>query len=259
MTINIPRFGHSCNPRKNVIGEIELIADMDFDFAEIAMEAPNEPSLLWKHRNSIRNALKKYNIFATAHAPLATDLGHFLEPARRLWVEQSLRIIEIAEKIGIKKINFHANYSSLIVENDELKKLILANHVKSLKALTKYDVQILLENTHETLNDFRCIATSVKNLFVTIDVGHAFIHGGNAMIRKYIRSFSNISHMHVHDNRGNMDQHLAIGQGKIDFHAVVKELKRIQFGGTMALEVFTKNRAFAKLSLNKIKKIWLAS
>lgn len=258
--MSFPKFGHSCDPRKGVIGEIELIADMGFDFAEITMEGPyGNPDALWKHRGSIRNALKKYGIFATAHAPLTIDLGNFLEPARRLWTEQSMRIIEIASKIGVRKLNFHANYSSLIVENAALKDLILKNHIKSLKELTssKCDVQILLENTHESLKDFRYITGNIRNLFITIDVGHAFIHGGNAMIRRYLK-LPNISHLHVHDNNGSLDDHLALGQGKIDFRLLITELKRIEFNGTMTLEVFTKNRAFAKMSLNKIKKLWLS-
>lgn len=260
MNGTLPKFGNSCNPRKGVISEIETIADMGFDFAELTMEAPNGPSTLWKHRNSIKNALKKYGIFATAHAPLAIDLGNFIEPARHLWIEQSLRIIAMAKKIGVEKINFHANYSSLIIESPALKDIILENHVKSLKILAdaspKYDVKILLENTHETLKNFCYIAAGIKRLFVTLDVGHAFIYGGNAMIRRYIKTFDNISHLHLHDNNGERDEHLAIGHGKIDFPALAAELKKRGFDGTATLEVFTRNRALAKVSLNKIKKIW---
>lgn len=256
----IPKFGHSCDPRKSVLSEIEIIADMGFDFAEITMEAPHgDPAHLWKQRNKIKTALMEYNVFATAHAPLALDLGNFFEPVRRLWLEHSRKIIKMAEKIGIEKINFHANYSSLIIKNAALKKLILENHVRSFKVLTatasKYNVQILVENTHESLRDFVHIAKG-KNLFVTLDVGHAFMHGGDALIKRYIKTFPNISHLHVHDNNGKRDEHLAIGQGKIDFPLLVMELKRSGFDGTTTLEVFTKNRALAKVSLNKLKKMW---
>lgn len=260
--MTLPQFGHSCDPRKDVIEEIELIADMGFDYAELTMEAPHgDPLLLWKRRGRIKNALKKCGVFATAHAPLVTDLGHFFEPARKLWVEQSKKIIEIAAKTGIRKINFHANYSSLIISSAALKELILKNHVKSFGVLAKTGkrrgVVILLENTHESFKNFRYI-TGVKNLFITLDVGHAFMHGGNALIAKYIRTFGNISHIHAHDNNGKRDEHLTIGSGKINFPLVVKELKSAGFSGTVTLEVFAKNRALAKTSLNKLKKMWLA-
>jgi len=255
------QFGHSCSPHKAVTDEIELIAGMGFDFAEITMDGEGNLKALWKQRANIKNALKRHNIFATAHAPLAVDVGNFLEPVQRLWVDQSIKIIQIADKIGIKKINFHANYSSLIIPSRELKELILRNHVKSLKTLTavasKYNIQLLLENTHETLKDFHYITSGVKKLYVNIDVGHAFIGGGNAMIKKYIRTISNISHVHVHDNNGKRDEHLAVGHGRINFTVIGAELKKIGFDGTVTLEVFEKNRALAKTSLAKIKRLWL--
>ncbi|MBI3190620.1 sugar phosphate isomerase/epimerase [archaeon] len=41
------------------------------------------------------------------------------------------------------------------------------------------------------------------------------------------------------DVNGAYDEHLPIGKGKINFETVVKELKKIKYGGTMTFEVFT--------------------
>ncbi len=251
------KFGLSCNPDKRIESEIELISGMGFDFAEITMEEPfGSAKELRKSRNAIKNALKSEGIFATAHAPLETDLGNGSEAERRFWIEQANKMLKTAAAIGIMKINFHANWASAL--EGASRKQIISNHEKSFRAL-RSGVQLLLENTHEPLKDMLGIVASVKELHSTIDVGHAFMHGGNRMITAYIRNVPKISHLHAHDNNGADDEHLPIGCGKINFSSLVKELKRTGFDGTIALEVFSKNRALAKMSLGKMKKMWLSS
>lgn len=258
----IPKFGNSTNPRKEILSDIETIAGMGFDFAEIVMEAPQAGAeILVKKAGRIRKTIEKNGLFATAHAPAAADLGHFYQPVRDAWIEQSKKTISVSAKIGIKKLNFHANYASLLVKNSELKEIILENHVESFKNIVnyarKFGIEILLENTVESAKDMEYITERVRGLSVNVDIGHAFIGGGNKAIINFIRVFKdNLSHLHFHDNNGKHDEHLSVGQGKINFIPIVKELKKIDYSSTINFEVFTKNRAYAKHSMNIFKKMW---
>ena len=58
------------------------------------------------------------------------------------------------------------------------------------------------------------------NIGITLDIGHANLMG-------LIDEFLNIEfiHVHAHDNFGESDEHLPIGQGLIDWKNVVKGLK----------------------------------
>ncbi|MBI2076253.1 MAG: sugar phosphate isomerase/epimerase [Candidatus Aenigmarchaeota archaeon] len=258
----LPKLGNSTNPRKEIVGDIETIAGMGFDFAELVMEAPQgSAEILNKKANSVRKTIEKNSLFATAHAPASADLGHFYQPVRDAWIEQSKKIVLLSDKIGVKKLNFHANYSSLIVKNSDLKEIILDNHVESFSAIVhyarKFGIEILLENTIETAKDVAYIAERVKGLRINVDVGHAFIGGGNKAVINFIKTFrDNLSHLHFHDNNGRRDDHLSIGQGKINFPLIVKELQKTDYSNTINFEVFTKNRAYAKHSMNIFKKMW---
>ena len=59
-----------------------------------------------------------------------------------------------------------------------------------------------------------------------------------------IDSFSaRIDHLHISDNFGRRDDHLAVGDGGLDFRALAKALQRIEYDGTVTLEVFTGKRS----------------
>ncbi len=94
--------------------------------------------------------------------------------------------------------------------------------------------------------------------YVHLDIPHAFTSGGMASIIEYINTFRDkIIHIHWHDNHGNRDEHLPIGEGFIDDQIAVKALEEIDYDRTITLEVFT-NSNDAKLSADKLRTMWSA-
>ena len=77
---------------------------------------------------------------------------------------------------------------------------------------------------------------------VTIDTGHMHFHNGEAFkpygsLGGLIQRFhKKIAHLHVHDYDGDLD-HIAIGGGNIDFPDIMEALRRIQFQGSLCLEI----------------------
>ncbi len=71
-------------------------------------------------------------------------------------------------------------------------------------------------------------------LGLALDVGHANL---NNQIYRFMETFSQkIIHAHVHDNNGDRDSHLGIGEGNIDWVKVISNLKRIDYKGTLIIE-----------------------
>ena len=62
-------------------------------------------------------------------------------------------------------------------------------------------------------------------------------------------------HIHMHDNHGIQDEHLPLGEGKMDVRKVVKLLKEYSYGKTVTFEVFT-SRADAARSKDLFRKLW---
>lgn len=85
----------------------------------------------------------------------------------------------------------------------------------------------------------------------TLDFGHAFVEGcttepseglgpggpeaGTTRLRSYQTVLDRIVHLHLHDNDGRADQHLALGEGRIDWQSHASFLSA--FGGTACLEI----------------------
>jgi sugar phosphate isomerase/epimerase len=173
------------------------------------------------------------------------------------------REIKTAKKLGVDLINFHANINGIFY--GEKRKAVLDNMIKSLREIVnqaqKYKVDVILENVPlsngiHNLDEFNYIIGNVSKLFVRLDVLHAFTSGGMASVIDYIKTFRDkIIHIHWHDNRGQKDEHLLIGEGFIDHQNAVKALKHIGHDRTITLEVFTTDDD-AKSSAEKLMDRW---
>lgn len=261
------KFGNLTNPTNDVLKEIKIIKRLGLDFVEINLEWPcGEPEILKREKCEILGLLKKFNLFAIAHTAYWIDLSSPDEFVRKSWIEESKRKIDIAYELGIKKVNFHTHSRFITPFYEKRKEIILDNFVKSLKILVRYakarKIRIILENAAEDkeirdFEDFKYIARKVPEVGIHLDVGHAFICGGMNNIKNYIFTFKDrIDHVHMHDNHGNFDEHLSIGNGSINFAEVVRWLKKIRYDKTITFEVFTKNRSDVRKSMLKIKKLW---
>jgi sugar phosphate isomerase/epimerase len=78
------------------------------------------------------------------------------------------------------------------------------------------------------------------NVGICIDVGHAHLSkdAGETPVFAYLERYADaIVHLHLHDNAGERDDHLAFGEGTIDWGGVVAALAVGGYSGTAILEV----------------------
>jgi sugar phosphate isomerase/epimerase len=81
---------------------------------------------------------------------------------------------------------------------------------------------------------------AATNFAVCLDIGHAFLSedAGPDPIRGYAERYADVLiHLHLHDNGGIEDDHLPVGEGRIDWGTVCRVLKEIGFAGTGVCEV----------------------
>ncbi|MBC8140638.1 MAG: sugar phosphate isomerase/epimerase, partial [Armatimonadetes bacterium] len=65
-----------------------------------------------------------------------------------------------------------------------------------------------------------------------------------------------LCHVHVSDNKGKSDDHLAIGAGTIDWKRELKTLKTSGYDGTITLETFYGDAELVRYSLTKVREMW---
>lgn len=260
----MPSFGLLTNPSNEILSEINKIYELGFDYVEIAIEGPEgNPKLIDRNKIEITRLVRKFNQKPIGHTAYWIDLCSDYEYIRQAWILEAMREIRTARKLGIDLINVHANLNGMFYA--EKRQVLLDNMIKSLQKLTKYaerfNIKVMLENVPlsngiHSVNEFKYIVDNVDSLLVHLDIPHAFTSGGMKSILDYISIFNDrIIHIHWHDNHGTKDEHLAIGEGWIDHHTVVKALKDIYFDRTITLEVFTSTND-AKLSANRLRSMF---
>jgi sugar phosphate isomerase/epimerase len=117
------------------------------------------------------------------------------------------------------------------------------NLLESLVRLNETARKMGIKMGAELTGDYDLVEKeNLNNLGLTIDTGHVSFDSG-AGYRDFItigglieRFGSKIFHMHLHDYDGESD-HLAIGKGNIDFDEVITALKKINYNGSLCLEL----------------------
>jgi sugar phosphate isomerase/epimerase len=114
------------------------------------------------------------------------------------------------------------------------------NHVAERCCALKLD--LMLENMLPHLlfghiNDMLYLLGSISTcqVGVCLDTGHAFLARELGTVIQKL--FGRLHFVHVNDNRGDRDDHLAPGYGHINWPWVLQELRHTGFTGTLVLEL----------------------
>ncbi|MBU5537135.1 MAG: sugar phosphate isomerase/epimerase family protein [Candidatus Aenigmatarchaeota archaeon] len=258
------KFGLLTNPANNILEEIKLIKKLGFDYVEIGIEPPcGAPEIILRNRQEIIALIRKFNSCPVAHTPWWIDLGSNYPQVRKAWIEEAKRSIDVSKALNIDKINFHfysLGLTRLYLKSYQLE--ILNNIITSLKEVVNYatskEITVIYENADVKreilgIKEYKFVVDSVPKLKVHLDVGHAFVENGLKGIRDYLFTFRNkLEHIHIHDNQGEEDEHLPLGEGKINFEQVAKWLNQINYDKTITFEVFTSKKD-ARNSMLKFK------
>jgi len=259
-------FGNEVNPMNDIVEDIQLIKKLGFDFVEITIEDPyNLPEILDLRKREIKNVLKLFKYPPLAHFSWRIDIGTTDNIVRRAWIEEVKKSLTTAKKFGCTKFTVHYTTRFNVEENQSFRKKELDNYVLSMKELMKFSkkigIELMLENAAKEgkvhLKKFAYVADNVPDLKINLDISHAFMNGGMKTVEDFINYFGDrIVHFHFSDNNGQDDEHLAIGNGKINYEKIVDMIKEIDYNYTITLEIFELPRNNAAKSMLKIKKLF---
>lgn len=135
-------------------------------------------------------------------------------------VEMSL---QQASRLGAKGVVFHTNYVTNFRQKEYRDSWVNHNARYWREKLEKYpNLEIYIENMFDDSPELLArLGASMKNeerFGVCFDYAHAFVFGGNVPIEEWVRTLAPYTkHIHINDNNKKEDQHLALGDGKIDW------------------------------------------
>ncbi len=227
---------------------IKIVGEAGFSTWEVILEGHH----LRSDYSPWRELLDSYSLDVSIHAPFA-DLNIASMNARIR--EESLAQIKAAIEAGYQLeaglVTVHSGrlspYSMWYPDKAREVNLRsiqeLAEHAQEyglllcLENMPRYEGALLsqVEELLELVAGF-----SRDELGITLDVGHAATCGD---VVDYIEALNHrLVNIHLHDNRGDGDEHLAVGDGTIDFKAVFSRLKN--YGGKYIIECHREEDVF---------------
>ncbi len=190
---------------------------------------------------SLESLMGSYPMTYSVHAPFNDiNIASLNESVREMSVIELIKIMNIASELGIDTVTIHPGLYSIVVSGFEERSI--ANAKRSLRTLGRMaedcGVHLCVENmpgfkfflghTAEELAEL----VDGTSLSVCFDIGHANTTGQLDAIPGTLDG--RIRNVHIHDNEGQKDQHLTIGDGNIDMGACIRNLSK--YGGKYVIE-----------------------
>jgi len=152
-------------------------------------------------------------------------------------VEQS---VQIATELGVKGVVFHTGLIGGLMLDSYIEHWLDEQEALLRKLLEKYPVDIYMENTFETTPEallrLQKRLTDENRFALCLDYGHA--HLTQTPVEQWMSDMAeHIGHIHLNDNDGKADLHLAPGDGVMDMKKFSRLLEKYQIKSPVLLEL----------------------
>lgn len=214
---------------------LEFIENLGLEYAELVHQFPCE--------NIDTELLESFNLKYSIHAPfMDVNIAALQEKSRLSSIEQIKASINLANEINAEAVVVHPGLASFLVNKYFLDDVYKTAN-ESIKEIGEYSEDLGVLTTIENMPTFEAmiyknieqldeLLTSL-DMGMTLDIGHANHVGYSpeGMI------FDSIKHVHAHDNYGDDDAHLALGEGSIDLKCIINNLEEKNYDGIYIIEV----------------------
>ena len=194
--------------------------------------------------NEIIDLINSYSLKYTIHSPfIDLNIASLNSALAKLSVEEIKRSIDLANMIDSDIVVVHPGIVSFSGRGKE--DIIYEIAKDSLKDIGDYarqnNVNACIENLpkiegfmYQDINHLNETLAELE-LPMTLDIGHAHT-AGFAPDEIY---FDSIKHIHVHDNPGDDDTHLSLGEGTFALNEFFDIFARKDYDGIYMLELYS--------------------
>ena len=209
---------------------------------EVACQEIQLEKLDFQHLGDCADQLQEQNLTTTLHAPFTNfNPGSSKNRIRKSSLQTANLSLQLAKKLHARRIVFHPGlaFGSDPKKLDLWLKNCLTFWPEFLQRATEFNCTICIENIYESTPDlfiqlFTALAS--PHFGQVFDIGHWNIFGRGKLVDWLNKMAPHLKHLHLHDNHGEQDEHLPIGQGYVPFSTLFKWLKTTQAPATMTLE-----------------------
>jgi sugar phosphate isomerase/epimerase len=235
---------------------LKMINGIGFEGVEIYYEGKHSLP-----KKEIIDDLSIYDFKTFLHAPFSDlNIASFNQTVLEESKRQIKRSLEVAADVGVELVTVHfGRYSPLGLSYP---KAAVERNLESVIEISKFGgslgIEVAFENAPNGFGamygplDFIERLIEEAGIKITLDVGHA--NTWEVDVSDFIyRLNSFISHVHLHDNTGESDMHIAFGEGVINHKKVFAAFREIKYKKALCLEMLYEEDL--KKSRKKIKSL----
>jgi sugar phosphate isomerase/epimerase len=177
-----------------------------------------------------------YDTRFSIHAPISdVNIASLSERIREASALEIIATMEQAMELNADTVTFHPGLQSIIVPGQESKTMEKAKRsIRTIdRLMNEFGIVAALENLPmmpsfgfmigKTAEEMKQLVDGT-DMKICFDIGHANTVG---QIDDIIDMLGDrIANIHIHDNNGNNDDHMTIGDGNIDFRSVLSKLSK---------------------------------
>jgi sugar phosphate isomerase/epimerase len=253
-------IGTMNHPGRDVLKEVQWIAEMGFDFVDLTLEPPmGLPSRV--DLKALRELLQKSKLQIVGHTAYYLPMCSPFESIRKASVEELKECVVAFAELGTRWMNIHPDRHAPMHD----RKFIIDRNLQSLRELfvvaDKVGVGLMIENLPGSFNTVKQLGELLEplpQLGLHLDIGHANLLTDYNTTDELLKVYgSRLKHVHLHDNKGgSADLHLPLGTGNIELDYYVDALQASGYDGTITLEVFTPDRHYLDYSREILRRRW---
>jgi sugar phosphate isomerase/epimerase len=179
--------------------------------------------------------IKDQGLSVTFHAPFF-DLrpGALDRKVREVTIERLKEVFDLVPLFSPKSVVCHASFDEKYYVSKENEWLENSRETWShfLGIAEEMDTMIAIENVYETaplhLKSLLDTFGESSRISLCFDTGHFNAFSGEPLDSWMEEIGSHIGQLHLHDNKGSKDEHVAVGEGTFPFNEFFQHLKNNQ-------------------------------
>ncbi|MBC7807380.1 MAG: sugar phosphate isomerase/epimerase [Akkermansiaceae bacterium] len=253
------RLGLMNNPARDPLKEIARAAELQFDFLDLTLEPPAcRATELSAER--IKNALADHNLGVVGHTAYYLPFGSAFDAVQAGAVTEAIHCLELFAQLGVDRMNLHLDCRVPGYGPDYINARNIAAIEKLLPVAEERKIRLMVENVEgDSAASLAPLFEAIPSLGLHLDIGHANIAtaGRKSHTADLLSHYADrLCHVHLSDNKGKGDDHLAIGAGTIDWKRELRLLKASGYDDTITLEIFYGDGELIRYSANKVRELW---
>ncbi len=198
----------------------------------------------------VRALVERSGIRCGLHSASFVNTAEIMPTVRQAAEAHLREYVDLTRALGCEYLVVHCGFH-FSVYLDRVRSALYETMARCVEYGERRGVPLVIENMNRlpgdsefqylgvTVEECRALFRRIRSpyLGLALDVAHCeLLPGGTG---PFVRAFPDRIHsVHLSDNRGRIDEHLAIGEGTIDFRRVLGALRRINFGGPLIIELF---------------------